>query len=78
MCDSFPNPLPKKSSVDIIYVEVYMNMICTRVLRKCKRILISAKLDEAVGKQELFDLFLPTPNPRIWQFIAGQYMQFHT
>ena len=78
MCDNFPNTLPQKSSVDIIYMEVYMNMICTHVLGKCKRILISAKLDEAVGKQELFDWFLPTSNSRIWQLIAGQYMQFYT
>ena len=32
-----------------------MNMVCTHVLGKCKRLLIPAKLDEVVEKQELFD-----------------------
>ena len=73
----YPPPPPPKSSVDIIYMEVDMNMIRTHGLEKCKRILISAKLDEAVGKQELFDWFPPTSNLRIWQFIARQYMQFY-
>ena len=60
-----------------MYMEVDMNMIFTQVLGKCKRISISAKFDEVVGKQELFDWFPLHPIPEFSNSLQDNICKFH-